>query len=93
MKEYVLRNKSFKDILKKKIQQTSLKFIWNHQRPQIAKTILTSKTRKNEDSYSQTSIYTTETYYSEQYSIGPKTDTQINETGLNPEINAHLYRE
>lgn len=48
MKEYVLRNKSFKDILKKKIQQTSLKFIWNHQRPQIAKTILTSKTRKNE---------------------------------------------
>ena len=61
------------------IKRTILKFVRKYKRPQIAKANL-KKRAKKEASQFLASNYTTKLYQSKQYSIGIKTDTEINES-------------
>ena len=56
------------------LEQTILKFVWNHKSPQIAKVIFKKKTYQ-EASQSQALTSTTKLYSTRQHGIGTKTDT------------------
>ena len=72
-----------------KLEQTILKFVWNHKRPQVTKAIWKKKNKTGDITISEFRLYY-KAVVIKQYGTGTEIDTYINRTESS-EINSQIY--